>query len=32
VVAVFIKALCCSMMVFVLLGAAGMAMRRRRGR
>jgi MYXO-CTERM domain-containing protein len=29
---VFIKALCCSMMVFVLLGAAGIAMRRRRGR
>jgi hypothetical protein len=29
---VFIKALCCSMMVFVLLGAAGIAMRHRRGR
>ncbi|BFU44629.1 hypothetical protein [Krasilnikovia sp. MM14-A1004] len=29
---VFVKALCCAMTVFVLVGALGIAVRRRRGR
>jgi hypothetical protein len=29
---VFTKALCCAVVVFILLGAAGIALRRKRGR
>jgi MYXO-CTERM domain-containing protein len=29
---VIVKALCCSMLIFVALGAAGLWLRRRRGR